>query len=409
MRRADRERRRPHDRGGRDTERCDTQLAMRLRVLLLARAMQEFVIMQHHSLDSGHRAMTTDASRSTLDATVTGAAKTPPRVPASQIRAFTGALDRLGFDTRLLLAVVGLRANDLDDPDATISCSVFERIICAATEECRMPNLGARLAAVTPIGAFPLLDYLVVATDTVSGALDQLVRYFHLVAAPMTLTVVRDEQSVRLVVHPGADRFASQYETALVVHHLRAETNERLRVSCVSLISEPDDRADLERSLGCTVSAPSTWSGVEFPIEDVGLPLRRRDSVLRSVLDRHATGLTVEAHSDDDAVVRTIRAELATRIGKPLPSIETLARQLAKAPRSVQRHLAAHGLSYQQILDDTRREGAERLLADATLSVGEIGYLLGFSEPSAFHRAFTRWHDITPQEYRAQQPPSRRF
>ena len=131
------------------------------------------------------------------------------------------------------------------------------------------------------------------------------------------------------------------------------------------------------------------------------MPLRRRDSVLRSVLETHAAIVAPNDRvSDDDSVVRMIRAELASRIGRPLPSLETLARQLAKAPRSLQRHLAAEGVSYQQILDDSRREGAERLLADASLSVGEIGYLLGLSEPSAFHRAFKRWHDLTPQEYR---------
>jgi len=361
------------------------------------------IVVKHHSLNAGHPAMTKDANRLTLDATAVGAYSMPPRVPASQIRAFANALDRLGVNTRLLLSVVGLRAADLEDPDATVSAAVCGRFICAATEESRLANLGARLAAVTPIGAFPLLDYLVVTTDTVGGALDQLVRYFHLVVAPMTLSVVRDDQCVRLVVHPGTDRFGSEYEATLAVHRLRDETNQRLRVSCVNLMSEPEDRNDLERILGCTVHAPSNWSGVEFPLEDMRLGLRRRDSGLRAVLETHAASLTtVDPHSGEDAVVRTLRAELATRIGKPLPSLETLARQLAKAPRTLQRHLAARGLSYQQILDDTRRDGAERLLADASLSISEIGYLLGFSEPSAFHRAFKRWHDVTPQEYRAQ-------
>ena len=58
------------------------------------------------------------------------------------------------------------------------------------------------------------------------------------------------------------------------------------------------------------------------------------------------------------------------------------------------------GVTYQELVATSRREAAERLLTNATLAVGEIGYLLGFSEPSAFHRAFKRWHDSTPQEYR---------
>ena len=55
-------------------------------------------------------------------------------------------------------------------------------------------------------------------------------------------------------------------------------------------------------------------------------------------------------------------------------------------------------------LDDPA--AAERLLTDASLAVGEVGYLLGFSEPSAFHRAFRRWHDMTPAAFRGRTRPS---
>jgi len=61
---------------------------------------------------------------------------------------------------------------------------------------------------------------------------------------------------------------------------------------------------------------------------------------------------------------------------------------------------------YDALVDRVRRESAERLLADASLSIGEIGYLLGFSEPSAFQRAFRRWHRCTPQTYRDHSNPT---
>src|SRR5215467_5045435 len=132
-------------------------------------------------LDPGHRAMTTAANRLTSDATSSASEYGMPMAPSLPLRAFIDALARLGFDVRKLLASVGLTPGDLDDPDATVPSTVVSRVLCAAVGERRYPDLGARLAAVTPIGAFPLLDYLVLTTDTVGGALDQLVRYFHLV------------------------------------------------------------------------------------------------------------------------------------------------------------------------------------------------------------------------------------
>jgi AraC-like DNA-binding protein len=62
--------------------------------------------------------------------------------------------------------------------------------------------------------------------------------------------------------------------------------------------------------------------------------------------------------------------------------------------------LEASGLSYHQVLDVTRRDAAGEYLGDPTLSIGEVAYLLGYSEPAAFHRAFRRWNGITPQTFR---------
>jgi len=75
---------------------------------------------------------------------------------------------------------------------------------------------------------------------------------------------------------------------------------------------------------------------------------------------------------------------------------------LATSARSLQRKLAAAGTSFQELLDTTRRDAAARYLEDRTLSVGEVAYLLGYSEPAAFHRAFKRWNGITPLEFRRQ-------
>ena len=67
---------------------------------------------------------------------------------------------------------------------------------------------------------------------------------------------------------------------------------------------------------------------------------------------------------------------------------------------SLQRRLAASGFSYNEVLDAMRRDAAAQYLAGESFSIGEIAFLLGYSEPAAFHRAFKRWHGITPAAYR---------
>jgi transcriptional regulator GlxA family with amidase domain len=68
--------------------------------------------------------------------------------------------------------------------------------------------------------------------------------------------------------------------------------------------------------------------------------------------------------------------------------IEDAARALATSKRSLQRHLAEAGLSFQLLVDEIRRDAADEYLADPALSVAEVAYLLGYSEAAAFHRAF---------------------
>ncbi|HEY6109478.1 MAG TPA: AraC family transcriptional regulator ligand-binding domain-containing protein, partial [Gemmatimonadales bacterium] len=108
--------------------------------------------------------MTADANR--LTGRAAGAADDGTTSPV-QLRVFCDGLERLGYDVAALLAAAGVRRADLDDPDVRVPCVALDRVLGGALAQRRTPNLGARLAAQTPMGTHPLLDYLVVTSDTV--------------------------------------------------------------------------------------------------------------------------------------------------------------------------------------------------------------------------------------------------
>ena len=342
--------------------------------------------------------MTADAEIVTRRAMSAGV----PMQPAGHLRGYSDALARIGFDTDALLALAAVPRSVLDDPDGLVPCTALDVVYRGALAERRIPNLAAHLGWNLAMGTFPLLDYLVLSTDTVGDALRQLQRYFYLTGSPGALEIAEDADGVRLIVEPGTDVFCVQLSVAILIHHLRDETEQRLHVSHVSLMREPEDRRDLERLFGCVVSAPATWSGVEFLRATLAVRMRRRDPVLRRVLEGKSTSTHVSAlASSADGLIPRLRALVVSRLGHGVPDIAEASRQLAMAPRTLQRHLAAEGASFKELIDVTRREAAERLLSDRSLAVSEVGYVLGFSEPSAFHRAFRRWHGMTPQKYRA--------
>jgi AraC-like DNA-binding protein len=328
--------------------------------------------------------------------------------PTHTARVFLDALGGLGYDKRALLAAAGVDFSNSDDPDARVPCQAIGDMFGYAMRTRPMKNLGMKLAAETPIGAFPLLDYLIVTCETVAHGINQLSRYFRLNDAPYALEIREDEDPVRVIFHGTRDSLTFEFGVSLVVLHLREETENRLNAACVNFTHRPDDVAEMQQALGCPVRGGDNWNGFALSREAWGLPMRRRDPILRGVLERHAKEVIVRLPADDD-VTGEIRRVIMSRIPQGETEIQSVARSLATSSRSLQRRLSAAGTSYQELLDSTRREAATRYLQDRRLSIGEVAYLLGYSEPPAFHRAFKRWNGITPQEFRRQRIEERSF
>jgi AraC-like DNA-binding protein len=324
--------------------------------------------------------------------------------PAATLRAFVTALGRLGYDTAALLAAATITRSQLDDPDGRLPCGAFPAVIGEAMRIRPLKNLGMRVAAETPIGGFQLLDYLVVTSENVGEGAKQLARYLRICEAPFGLEIRDHEDPVRLVYSDIRDPFTAEFEVALTIFHLRREAESELRAEYVSLTHTPDDVTEMEEKLGCAVHRQASWVGIALSRPAWQLPLRRRDPVLQSVLLRNADEIAARV-PEIGTVTAELRRVLITRFAQGDSEIESVARSMATSVRSLQRRLAAAGTSYQEVLDSTRRDAAERYLSDRSLSISEIAYLLDYSEPAAFHRAFKRWHGSTPQEFRLGEVP----
>ncbi len=319
--------------------------------------------------------------------------------PASVGQAFIDALERLGYVADSLLSGAGIQGSKLRDPDARLSCQAIGQLIRSAMEQRPMKNLAAQLASATPLGAFPLLDYLVATSDSVGAALRQLARYARLVGAPYVVDIREDHEPIQVRYDNPANPFAVEYGVAITLLHLRRETDGMLTVLSISFCDNPDDILEIERILGYPVQTNAHWSGFTLSQEAWLLPMRRRDPVLRGVLEQHSEAC-ISSLPGMDAVVVEVRRALVSRLGKADVQIQSVARALATSARSLQRRLTAAGVTYQEVLDSTRREIANKYLSITTLSIAEVAYLLGYSETAAFHRAFKRWNGTGPQTFR---------
>jgi AraC-like DNA-binding protein len=124
------------------------------------------------------------------------------------------------------------------------------------------------------------------------------------------------------------------------------------------------------------------------------------------VLARRAEELLESLPHLDDAAAR-VRVCIAESLCGGDPSIEMIAARLGMGARTLQRRLADTGTTHQELLDQMRREMSRDLLRDDSIAIGEIAYLLGYSERSAFHRAFKRWYGVAPAAFRSERKAAR--
>jgi AraC-like DNA-binding protein len=125
------------------------------------------------------------------------------------------------------------------------------------------------------------------------------------------------------------------------------------------------------------------------------------------VIDRDILDMPVKSGRERDVAVSLEALETAEAVGAHLKhllpyrcaTIETVAARMQVSKRTVQRRLKSWGFSFEEILDDIRRAEAIRQVLSGNCSVREIAFLLGYSDPAHFTRAFRRWTEMSPREY----------
>jgi AraC-like DNA-binding protein len=149
---------------------------------------------------------------------------------------------------------------------------------------------------------------------------------------------------------------------------------------------------------GCPVTFEARIDALRFGDGALATPTRLGDEGLSAFLTAHLDELR-ERHADPSASAR-VRGAVVDSLPDGLPRASRIARRLGMSERTLQRRLAEEGHTFQALADGARREAAESLLVGGDHSLGEVAFLTGFSDQSAFQRAFKRWTGRTPAAFR---------
>jgi AraC-like DNA-binding protein len=160
----------------------------------------------------------------------------------------------------------------------------------------------------------------------------------------------------------------------------------------------PADVTALTEHYGVTPNFGTPLYELVYSAELTNMPIASFNSRLRDYFDEECKRLIGETASGP-GLVDQLKKHLVRSMDGGDSSIEAVAKQLGISARSLQRRLAEEGTRYNDVLISVREEFAKRYLARGTVSASEVAYLVGFTEPPAFFKAFKRWTGMTPREF----------
>ena len=328
-------------------------------------------------------------------------------VAARFLRALLDSGERFGVARARALSEIGIEASVADDPAAFIPVATMTRaweVVPALTDD---PCFGLHAGETTPLGVYGPLDLATMSSATVGEALAKVVRYYATMGAMSHLDVTTAKSGgmvLRLEPVVRASTDLRHY-----VEHLFALVVTRIRMASLALANGEADIAvrvvhaappssvgtsEHTRVLGPKVSFGARVNDLTVDARTIALPLVTANPELAPILEREGKRLSLRP---DAPIAERVRTAIEQGLGEGSGvELADVAKRLGLGARTLQRNLQRDGASYADVLDAVRRDFALKTLEAGSAAASDLAYTLGFSQPSAFFRAFKRWTNTTP-------------
>ncbi|MBS1117934.1 MAG: Transcriptional regulator, AraC family protein [Deltaproteobacteria bacterium] len=320
------------------------------------------------------------------------------------VRSTLLALGAAGVDCPALIAQLAIPHELLADPDARVSVELYHRLWREGSTLSSDPDFGLHAGERMPVGAFDVLDYLLRSSRDVGDAIANTMRYFRIMseAAELALEVEADRACLRqrlVADEHGVPRHVGECFLSVIVARYRGVVGTTMPLRSVTFMHpRPTDTSEHRRIFGTEVLFDRDCNSLAFDAHLLAAPFATADPALNELLGRHAARL-LHALPQSDGFPDRVRHAIGRAADAGEFSVTALATRLHLSRRTLQRKLGEHGLAAETMIDDTRRTLALRYLEEHKLAIAEVAALVGFSELSAFYRAFKRWTGTTPRRY----------
>ncbi len=320
------------------------------------------------------------------------------------VKGMVEAFKQEGLDVVALFREAGLDLAALDNPDSRFPIERLSLLWRLAVTRSGNPTVGLAAARIPKPALFGVVGYAMMSSPDLRGLLERVARYFRIISDATTVSVAADQEGYRLrfgLLGGGTEMPWQRRAFGLlsVLSFVRWIMMCDLRPLAVELTTTAHDEAQpYQEAFECPLRFGAAVNALLFSHSDAGRPLPTAQPHLARVHERIAGEYL--ARLDHSRTNARVRAAILERIAHGEPRRAAVARVLGMSERTVQRRLEEDGTSFRQILDDTRKELAQKYFEHGSVSLADTAYLLGFNDQSSFFRATKRWFGTTPQQYR---------
>ncbi|GAB4046304.1 AraC family transcriptional regulator [Spirosoma litoris] len=318
-----------------------------------------------------------------------------------------------GADADALAHAVGISSEQLRDPDSRVLVRQVQALWREVITTTGDPNIALQLGELVNPVAIGVLAYVMMHSPTLGKAFDKLCQYQDIVCEGIRTSgkLIESEtlgkQFMLSLQITSADIIYPQHalnsEFSIYLSAMRALTGHRIEAREIWFsYPRPVDTREHERVFAparLVFDAPETAMFLDTVLLD--LPVLNASPTLSILFEKHATDILSKLKAP--SLTSRVKSEIIAIMKGEEPTLANVADRLAMGVRTLQLHLKDAGTTYQQLLDETRKELAVSHLSESNLSTTDIAYLLGFAEPSVFFRSFKKWTGQTPGAYRLAQ------
>ena len=316
-----------------------------------------------------------------------------------------GVLRRLETDPAEVLAAAGLSAQALDDPEATIPYAAMGRLAEIAAQKTRCPHFGLEIGKQIRTSSLGLLGELMRNAPTLKAALLDFATNQHRNAHGGVAYLLTDKHHAIFGYAVYQPHVSGSHVicdgAAMGCLNLVCELAGTGHVPVTELLftrPEPSDLTPYHRALSVKLRFSAEQTAILLPRSLLDRPVAGADAEYRKIIEKRVSSLW---HAGELDTVTRLRRALRVALISGRISADEISAQLGMSRRTLHRRLNTWGLRFQEVLNETRCEFAQQLLANTRLDIAEIGTIVGYSDPSVLTRGFTRWAGMPPSEWRS--------